>query len=170
MIIRGRRGARMAVLLAVAGATGTAGAEPQRLRLGAVEIGYDDREWTVHPLGVDEVGLRPIGETAEKRDPIRAVRMAGTDCEAVAARYLPDDLYEPPMESRDQFAGQPAQRFETRSRCRNATPIASLLCLRLGPDAVALVATIPSCQSRSNRLFQSDEPFASLSARVRFGE
>lgn len=159
---------RLATALALALAAGSAIATDAIVTLGEARVRYDDTRWKALPLE-GSVSFEPQGEAMRKVDPVELrVVDASAPCEELAARafalgpYDERDLKPAPT----RIAGIPGVRITAHTRCRNATPVGVVACVRVGTRAYLLRALQVGCRGRN--LFSGIDPLGEIAAGITF--
>jgi hypothetical protein len=146
-------------------------AQTRTVNVGDLWVEYDSSRWRPEPGGADELGMHPIGAAGEKLDPVHVARFPGSgreDCEKLAGRQLPRDLYEGPMASITKIAGISSLRLEAHTRCRNAMPRGVVICTAYRGSAYVMTATRPGCRSGGRNLFSGTDPLQELISGITF--
>jgi hypothetical protein len=125
-------------------------AEARKFGIGDLTLDVDLSRWQVERRGGDELVLEPTGEAVEKVNPLSVRHIAvdgGATCEGLAHEALDAKLYVEIQASAAVTAQLPAVRFESRTRCRNATPKGIVICVKYGGALYLFISRIADCQS-----------------------
>lgn len=161
-----------AVLFALINCLGWAGsatlAQPLSvLPFGRMEIAYDGARWQAVRESDTAVTMQPIGDNSQRLDPVTIKRSAVADragCLDLARQELAGRIYELPTISEIQVAKLPAVRLTAHTRCRNAMPQGTVICVHHHGNAYLLTANKESCRSGAANLFSGIDPLYEIAA------
>lgn len=147
---------------------GAAGAAEAVARLGEASVRYDDARWQVQAKAAS-LRFEPHGAGTQRMDAVTVVLdQADEPCDERAARAFQLGAYDlgsiktAPV----RIGGIDGVRLAAHTRCRNATPMGVVACVRVKKRIYLVQALQPGCRGRN--LFSRVDPIAEIADGIRF--
>lgn len=140
------------------------------VRLGDASIRYDDARWRVSTPH-DALHFEPVATTRPRLDPV-TVRRVQTDepCRVIAEGVFGFGLYDEHSikHGATRIGGIAGELYTAHTRCRNATPVGVVVCVRANARTYLVQSVQAGCTGRN--LFSGVDPLAELAGGMTFAE